>query len=106
MELVEYDDFAKLDIRVAKVLSAEPFGEKLFKMLLDVGEEKRTVLAGIRGHYSAEDLVGKEVVMIFNLKPRKILGVESQGMLLAADSGEVVSLLSPDREVPPGTRVR
>ena len=106
MERVEYDDFAKLDIRVAKVLSAEPFGEKLFKMLLDVGEEKRTVLAGIRGHYSPEDLVGKAVVMIFKLKPRKILGVESQGMLLAADSGEVVSLLSPDREVPPGTRVR
>ncbi|RME78953.1 MAG: methionine--tRNA ligase subunit beta [Methanobacteriota archaeon] len=101
---IEYEDFAKLDIRVAKVMSAEVVGDKLIKMELSLGSETRTVVAGIRESYNADELVGKSVVMLYNLKPRKIRGIESQGMLLAAD-GEVVSLLVPDKEVSPGTKV-
>ncbi|MCS7277893.1 MAG: methionine--tRNA ligase subunit beta, partial [Aquificaceae bacterium] len=85
MELVGIEDFLKLDIRLAKVISAERVegSEKLLKLRVSLGGEERTLMAGIAKHYSPEELVGKKILMLANLKPRKIFGVESQGMVLA-----------------------
>jgi methionyl-tRNA synthetase len=87
---VSYDDFAKLDIRTAKILAAEsvPKADKLLKLTLDVNGVERTVVSGIAKHYKPEDLPGKHVVILANLEPRKIRGVESQGMILMAESGD------------------
>lgn len=108
--IVTVDEFAKLDLRVALVLAVErvPKTEKLLKIDLDLGFEKRTIVSGIAQFYEAEQLVGKRIVIIANLKPAKIRGVESRGMLLAAGGrgeGETLGLLTLDKEIPPGTRV-
>jgi methionyl-tRNA synthetase len=108
--IVTIDEFAKLDLRVALVLAVErvPKTEKLLKIDLDLGTEKRTIVSGIAQFYEAEQLVGKRIVIIANLKPAKIRGVESRGMLLAAGGrgeGETLGLLTLDKEIPPGTRV-
>ena len=108
--IVTIDEFAKLDLRVALVLAVErvPKTEKLLKIDLDLGFEKRTIVSGIAQFYEAEQLVGKRIVIIANLKPAKIRGVESRGMLLAAGGrgeGETLGLLTLDKEIPPGTRV-
>ncbi|HID09004.1 TPA: methionine--tRNA ligase subunit beta [Candidatus Micrarchaeota archaeon] len=103
-----YDDFARLDIRVATVKEVErvPGSRKLYKLKVDLGDEERTLVAGLAGYYSEEELRGKRVIVLANLEPKKIMGVESQGMLLAADDGENVALLVPDRDVRPGAKVR
>lgn len=103
------EDFAKVQLKVARVLEAEPVegSDKLLKLQLVVGGERRQVVAGIRANYDPIDLIGRQVVMVFNLKPAKLRGVESQGMLLAAtdeDGGAI--LLQPDREAPEGAGVR
>lgn len=108
--IVTIDDFAKLDLRVAVVLAAErvPKTEKLLKLELDLGFEQRTIVSGIAAFYEPEGLVGKRIVIIANLKPAKIRGVESRGMLLAAGGrgeGEELGLITLDKEIPPGTRV-
>jgi methionyl-tRNA synthetase len=104
---VTIEEFAKLDLRSAKVIAAEavPKTDKLLKLVLDLGSEQRTVVSGIAGAYQAADLVGRTVLYLANLKPAKIRGVVSQGMILAAN-GEVLSLASFDRDVPSGTRVK
>jgi methionyl-tRNA synthetase len=106
---ITIDDFMKVDLRVAKVLTAEnvPNSRKLVKMSIDVGTEQRTLVAGIAEAYEPEQLVGRTIVMVFNLKPAKLMGIESNGMVLAAspDGGKPM-LLGFDQEVPPGTRVR
>ncbi|MEJ7554101.1 MAG: methionine--tRNA ligase subunit beta [Aquificaceae bacterium] len=106
MELIGIEDFLKLDIRLAKVLSAERVegSEKLLKLRVSLGEEERTLMAGIAKHYSPEELVGKKVLMLANLKPRKIFGVESQGMVLALSDGESLSLIVPDRDIKEGAK--
>ncbi|MCS6957668.1 MAG: methionine--tRNA ligase subunit beta [Aquificaceae bacterium] len=106
MELVGIEDFLKLDIRLAKVLSAERVegSEKLLKLRVSLGGEERTLMAGIAKHYSPEELVGKKILMLANLKPRKIFGVESQGMVLALSDGENLSLIVPDRDVQEGAK--
>ncbi len=95
--MVAYDDFAKLDLRVAEIMTCEavPSSKKLFKIQIDLGFEKRTIVSGIKQHYAPEDLIGKKVVVLANLKPTKIMGIESQGMLLAghSDSGLEVALI-------------
>jgi len=106
---ITIEDFMKVELRVARVIEAEPVegSDKLLKLQLDIDGEKRQVVAGIRANYSAEDLIGRQVVMVFNLKPAKLRGVESQGMLLAAtDSDGGAILLQPDRETPEGAKVR
>jgi methionyl-tRNA synthetase len=108
--IITIDDFAKLDLRVALVLAVErvPKTEKLMKLELDLGYEKRTIVSGIAQFYEPEALVGKRIVIIANLKPAKIRGVESRGMLLAAGGraeGEDLGVVTFDREIPPGTRV-
>ncbi|MGA9188197.1 MAG: methionine--tRNA ligase [Methanosarcina sp.] len=110
LPLIEYEDFAKLDIRVGKVLLAEPIkkSKKLLRVEVDIGEEKpRQLVAGMASFYSPEELVGKYVIVFANLKPAKLCGVESNGMMLAADDGgEIVSALMPDKEIKPGSRIR
>ncbi|MEM2695938.1 MAG: methionine--tRNA ligase subunit beta [Thermoproteota archaeon] len=106
MELIGIEDFLKLDIRLAKVLSAERVegSEKLLKLRVSLGEEERTLMAGIAKHYSPEELIGKKVLILANLKPRKILGVESQGMVLALSDGENLSLILPDKDIKEGAK--
>jgi len=107
-EMITFEDFEKLDIRIGKVVSAEriPEAEKLIKLEVDLGEETRQLVAGIAGFVQLGDLVGKELPVLVNLVPRKLRGVESQGMILAVDvNGEPV-LLHPEREVPPGSMVK
>jgi len=106
---ISIDDFAKVKLKVGRVLEAEPVegSDKLMKLQVVIGEERRQIVAGIRKNYSAEDLIGRQVIVCVNLKPAKLRGVESQGMLLAAtdtDGGAI--LLQPDREAPEGTGVR
>jgi methionyl-tRNA synthetase len=105
---IAYEDFQKLDLRVAKVTAAErvPKADKLLKLTLDVGGDLRTVVSGIAPAYAAEQMVGKTVIYLANLTPRKIRGVLSQGMILAAGGDEVLALSGLDREVPPGTPIR
>lgn len=95
---IAYEDFAKLELRVAKVLEARPHpnADKLLLLQVDVGGEPKQIVAGIRAHYSPESLVGKLIVIIDNLAPVMLRGEASNGMLLAATSGEQVVLLTPD----------
>jgi methionyl-tRNA synthetase len=106
---ISIDDFMKTDLRVAKVLAAEKVANsrKLVKMTVDVGSEQRTLVAGIADAYEPEQLVGRTIVMVFNLKPAKLMGIESNGMVLAASpAGGTPTLVTFDQEVAPGTRVR
>ncbi|HVV15673.1 MAG TPA: methionine--tRNA ligase [Polyangia bacterium] len=103
------DDFVKIDLRAAKVLSAErvPKADKLLKLTLDIGTaEPRTVVSGIAPAYTPETIVGRTVIYFANLAPRKIRGVVSQGMILAAGDDEVLGLSALDKEVAPGTKIR
>jgi methionyl-tRNA synthetase len=106
---ISIDDFMKVDLRVAKVLTAEkvPNSRKLMKLSIDLGTEQRTLVAGIAEAYEPEQLVGRTIVMVFNLKPAKLMGIESNGMVLAASpDGGKPTLVGFDQEIPPGTRVR
>lgn len=95
---IAYDDFAKLELRVAKVLEARPHpnADKLLLLRIDVGDEQKQIVAGIRQHYTPEQLVGKLIVVVNNLAPAMLRGEASNGMLLAATSGEKVIVLTPD----------
>jgi len=101
------EDFKKLDLRVGKILSAERLNgsEKLLKLNVSLGKEARQIVAGIGKSYAPDDLAGKEIIVVANLEPRTLLGIESQGMLLATRDGESIVLLEPEREVPPGSAV-
>lgn len=106
---ISMDDFMKVELRTAKVLAAEkvPNSRKLVKLSVDVGTEQRTLVAGIAEAYEAEALVGRTVVIVFNLKPAKLMGIESNGMVLAASpEGGKPTLVGFDQEISPGTRVR
>lgn len=107
MEMVEFSDFAKIVLKTGKIISAEKVAgtEKLVRMQVDVGEEKRQLVAGIAKDYSPEKLVGKTIIVVVNLKPKKVFGIESQGMLLAVEDEKGVSVLTADREVKAGLKV-
>jgi methionyl-tRNA synthetase len=106
---ITYEDFEKLDLRVGKVLEAEkvPKADKLLKLIVDLGFEKRTILSGIAEYYQPEELVGKLVTVVANLAPRKIRGIESQGMLLMAgnDFGKLYSV-GPEKDIEVGSVVK
>ncbi len=111
-ETIQYDDFAKLDLRVATITQAEahPNADRLLKLQVDLGGEQRQICAGVKAFYEPGTLVGRQIIIVANLAPRKIRGEESNGMLLAAsamDGGELkdVVLLSPGKDVPAGSSV-
>jgi len=105
---IDIDEFFRVELRVAKVLAAEnvPNTDKLLRLEVDLGTERRQLVAGIARVYEPAALVGKTIVVVANLKPARIRGVESRGMLLAADAGEGPVVATFDVPVAPGTRVR
>jgi|Deesub1362A_J573_1020465.scaffolds.fasta_scaffold00195_55 methionyl-tRNA synthetase len=107
-EYISIEDFKKLDLRIGKIVSAEKVekSKKLMRLEVDVGDEVRQVVAGIAEQYKPEDLKGKLVLVLVNMAPAKLMGVESQGMILAADQDGKPVLLHPDSDVEPGTKVR
>ena len=107
-ELISIEDFMKVQLKVAKVLSAErvPKSSKLLKLQVDLGNEQRQIVAGIGKKYEPDDLVGQTIVVVANLKPAKLMGVESQGMVLAAGDKEVQGLLTLNETVDPGVKVK
>jgi methionyl-tRNA synthetase len=104
---IDYEEFAKVDLRVAKILAAEPVpkSNKLIKLKVDIGEE-RTIVAGIGKDYTPEELIGRKILIVANLKPVKLMGVESYGMLLATDADKGLTVLTFDREAKTGGKVR
>ena len=109
IDLIDITDFAKVDLRIAEVLAAEKVEgtDRLLKLRVSLGEGgERQIVAGIALHYAPEDLVGKKIVVVANLKPAKLKGVESQGMLLAASDTETVSILTPLKAVAIGSKVK
>lgn len=105
--MISIDDFAKVDLRTAEVVSAEahPNADRLLVLKVKLGEEERQIVAGIRAHYEPEALVGKTIVVVANLEPAQLRGVESQGMLLAVRDGDKVVVLTSDAPVASGLRV-
>ncbi len=105
---ISINDFAKVELKTAKVLEVEKVEEadKLLRLQIKIGEENRQIVAGIAEHYSPEELVGKKIVVVANLKPAVIRGVESNGMLLAVSTNDSVVLVTPeDTDVPSGLKV-
>jgi methionyl-tRNA synthetase len=105
---VSFEEFQKLDLRVGRIVTAEPVpkADKLLKLTVDIGQEQRTVVAGIAESYRPEALVGKSIVLVANLAPRTLRGIESQGMVLAAESDGQIVLVSFDAAVNPGAKVK
>lgn len=107
--LVPFAEFKKLDIRVAKVLSVElhPNADKLYVLKVDIGGgQQRQIVAGMRQYYTIEQLQGRTIVVVTNIEPAMLRGVQSQGMMLAAQDGPQVLLLQPERDAAPGAQVR
>jgi len=106
---ISYEDFSKLDIRVAEIENIEEItgADKLYKLTVSLGEETRTICAGIKPYYSHDDLRGKKIIVLTNLEPKILKGIKSQGMLLAAtsDDNSTISLLTPDQNMSPGDKV-
>lgn len=107
-EEISIEEFAKIDLRVVKVLRAEKIekADKLLKLEVEMGSEIRTIVSGIAQHYSPEELVGKKVILVANLKPAKLRGIVSQGMILAASQGELLEVLTAEKELPSGAQVK
>jgi len=107
-EMITIDDFARVDLRVVKVIEAEKVegSDKLLKLKVEMGDETRQVVSGISKHYNPQDLIGKSVVLVANLKPVKLRGIESQGMILAAGDDTGLALVMPDKLVGSGMKVR
>jgi methionyl-tRNA synthetase len=107
-EEISYEDFSKMDLRIARILSAErvPKTDKLVKLELDTGVDRRTVVSGIAQHFDAGELPGKQVCILANLAPRKLRGIESHGMvLLAEDASGKLIFVSPEEDTGPGAAV-
>lgn len=108
--LIGIEDFMKVELRVGKILTCEkiPKSRKLLKMEVDLGSEVRQILAGMAPYYLPEEMIGRRVAVVANLKPAKLMGLESQGMLLAAstENNEMVTLVSVPEGMPLGSRIR
>ncbi|MBU1863788.1 MAG: methionine--tRNA ligase subunit beta [Candidatus Omnitrophica bacterium] len=106
--MVSLHDVMKLDLRIAEITAAEyhPNADKLIVLQITVGDEKRQIVAGIRKHYTPEELVGKKIIVIANLEPVTLRGVESQGMLLAASDDERIVLLVPEKDISSGAKIK
>jgi tRNA-binding protein len=105
---ITYDDFSKLDLRVAKIIQIEkiPGKSKIVKGIIDLGEEKRDIIIGGAEYYSPEELVNRKVIVVANLESRKIAGIESNAMLLAADLNDKPFWLTVSEDVPLGTKIK
>ena len=108
-KMISFDDFMKIDLRVGRVIEASdhPNADKLVVLKVDLGDEQRQLVAGLKGYYATDQLVGKNLVIVTNLAPRKMRGIDSQGMLLAAvtpDQSQVV-VLTTESDIAPGSRV-
>lgn len=106
-EIINFDYFKKLDIRIGKIIEAEhiPKSKKLIKLIIDIGDEKRTLVAGIADTYTANEIIGKLVPVLVNLQPVTLMGVQSNGMILAAEINGTAVLLTVEKEVPAGSKV-
>lgn len=106
--MITIEDFFQTELKVARVTAAEPIpnSHKLLKLSVDLGDETRVLVAGIAKEYPPEDLLGRQIVVVTNLQPAQLMGVESQGMVLAASVDGKPVLLGPDQTVPDGTPVR
>ena len=106
--MITYDEFKKVELKIARITGAEEVAgaEKLLKLQIDLGGEKRQIVAGIKKVYLAKDLIGKEIAVVVNLEPRMVMGVESSGMLLAASGNDGPVLIVPDKDVPPGSGIK
>lgn len=108
MDNISYDDFSKLDLRVAKIIATEPIPGKsrIIKGTIDLGDDQRDVIIGGAQYYQPDELVGKTVIVVANLEPKKMAGVESNAMLLAADVDDKPFWLTVDGEVPLGSPIK
>jgi len=106
--MITLEDFQKIDLRVAKILQAERIenSQKLIKIQIDIGEEKRTIVAGIGEKYTPEELIGQLIIVVANLEPKEIKGIKSEGMLLAVDSKNGPVLIVPLEQVYVGEKVK
>lgn len=104
--MITFEDFQKVDLKVARIVEASRVedSDKLMQLKIDLSQEKRQLVAGIAKAYTADELEGREIIVVANLEPKEIFGLQSQGMLLAAASDQPV-LLQPDQEVEPGTKI-
>jgi len=108
MAEISFEDWQKLELKVGKITQAEkiPETDKLYKLVVDIGTDKPIQLvSGLREYYSAEELLNKQIIVLCNLRPAKFAGVESQGMLLVAEKDSQVILLSPEKEIAPGSQI-
>ena len=107
--IVNFSDWEKLELRAGKIIEVEdiPGADKLYKLKVDLGKEKRTLVAGLKQYYKKEDLKNKRVVVFCNLEPRKLKGIESKGMILAAvnEDHSNVRLIQPDEDIEPGSKI-
>ena len=107
--IVTFDEWQKIDLRVAEILEVETIegADKLYKLKIDLGVETRTLVAGLKKHYTKQELEGKRCIVFVNLEPKKLRGIQSQGMILAAvnDDASVVKLLQPDGVIPLGSKI-
>jgi methionyl-tRNA synthetase len=105
---ISIDDFKKIELKVATITAAEPHpnADRLIVLQVDLGTEQRQICAGIRNHYTPEQLVGRQIVVVANLATAKLRGLESQGMLLAASSGDQVIIMTPDKPALAGSIVK
>ncbi|MBU4346793.1 MAG: methionine--tRNA ligase subunit beta [Candidatus Omnitrophica bacterium] len=106
--MVTFEDFKKLELRVAKIKEVKdhPDADRLYVITIDLGDKTKQVVAGIKNYYKKEDLIGRQVVAVDNLEPATLRGVESQGMLLAAQDKQGICIIAPDREVQLGSTVK
>jgi len=106
--MITYEDFKKLELKVAKITEVKdhPNADKLYVMIIDLGDKTKQIIAGIKGFYNKEDLLGRQIVVIDNLEPVKLRGEESQAMLLASQDENGIAIISPDKEVKAGSIVK
>ncbi|MFA6320320.1 MAG: methionine--tRNA ligase subunit beta [Candidatus Omnitrophota bacterium] len=106
--MATYEEFRKIELKIAKIkeVNDHPNADKLYVIIVEVGDKTKQIVAGIKNYYKKEDLVGREVVLVDNLDPAMLRGVESQGMLLAASDENGIAIVTPDREVITGSLVK
>jgi methionine--tRNA ligase beta chain len=105
--MISIDEFGKVDLRVAEILEVNdhPNADRLYVLKIKVGEEEKSLVAGIKGHYTKEELIGKKIVVIVNLEPAVLRGVKSEGMLLAASNKDEVVLVTVDKDIESGAKL-